>query len=142
MKRRERGRAGRGQVGVKIDAVQVDEIDRPPLQRDRDGAPVPRPGAPLGGLIERPCLARDSDQSSGGPGALLRHDDRAAACLDQRAVELGQHLLRPTDRVRADRRQRIGDAEDGEIHAARSSRSSVRAARTSACQCAPVMPQS
>jgi hypothetical protein len=34
------------------------------------------------------------------------------AGVDQRAVELGEHLLRPTGRIGRDRRQWVGDGND------------------------------
>ncbi len=40
--------------------------------------------------------------------------DRPMTRRDDRAIELREHLLRTTDRIEADRRERIGDADDGQ----------------------------
>jgi hypothetical protein len=58
----------------------------------------------------------------GGNGAQLAADrrpfgrdhDRAMARGDERAIEPGEHLLGAADRIGAHRRERIGDADNGQ----------------------------
>ena len=51
-------------------------------------------------------------------GALARDHDAAVPGGHQRAVQRGQDLFGPADSVGPHRRQRIGNAEDGQGHAA------------------------
>ena len=57
------------------------------------------------------------------------------------ALDSVNDALGAADRVGADGGERVGDAEDGQRHAAGSSPSSSRAARARARQRSPVMPQ-
>jgi hypothetical protein len=132
MQGREHRDAG-GRVGRKIDAVEMHEVDRRCRQRLGDRGAVARPGTLAGRVVERARLGRDRHQRPGDLGPLLRHHDRAVAGVDQRVIEVTQHLLGAADAVRPDPRQRVGDAEHGEAHrgAARPSSPSARAQRSS-----------
>ncbi len=132
---------GRRQIGGAIDAVQMHEIDGPAPQRRRDRLAVGPPGALPGALVENARLRRHGDQDAGCLRVAPRHDDRAVPRCDEGAVELRQDLLGPADRVRPDRRQRIGDAEDRQGHRTAPRPSSCRAAAASVSQRSPVMPQ-
>ena len=142
MQRREDRHAGRRQIGVEIDAMHVDEVDRPTGERSRDRRPVARPGPLSGRLVEEAAFARNLDQLPEGRGARAGDDERAVAGRGKRPIERGQDLLRAAAGVDADRRQRIGDAEDRERHEVGSSPSSRDAASTRGTHRAPVMPQS
>jgi hypothetical protein len=130
MQRREHRHTGRRQIGVEIDAMHVDEVDRPAGERSRDRRPVARPGPLSGRLVEEPVFARHLDQLPGGGGARAGDDERAVAGRGKRPIERGQDLLRAAAGLDADRRQRIGNAEDRERHEVGSSPSSCDAAST------------
>ena len=125
------GRTRRRQGGAEIDAVQVDEIglrvgEVAPHMGVRD---IPRR------VVQRSARTRDWQQRASHHRPLTRDHQGAVSCGDQGAVQRRQDLLGAAHRIRADRRQRVGDAEHSQ-HSARC------ASAASARQRSPVMPQS
>ena len=98
------------------------------------------PAAPL--LVDLSVRRRRGDQRSRRDGALTGDDDRAVPGAGERAVQVGQYLLRSTDRIGADGCQRIGDAQYRESHTALAISSSARARPASSPNRSPVIPQS
>jgi hypothetical protein len=135
------GRTIRRQVGVEVDAVQMDEVDRPAAPAFGDDLALRRPRPLPRRVVQRPDLRRDRAQGAGDLGAFAGHHQRPVPGPDQRVVEGGQHLLCPADRVRADRRQRIRDVEHRQDHGGGSSSSSATAAATRPGHSDPVIPQ-
>jgi hypothetical protein len=80
--------------------------------------------------VDRPVRTRGGDQQSRGPGAFRRHDDGAAAALGDGAVEAAEHLFGAAHGIGVDARERVGDAEYGQAHAASSSRRKAAAAQS------------
>jgi hypothetical protein len=142
VQRGEHRHARRREIPVEIDAVQVHDIDRPSLESLGDGASVALLRAQLRRPVEHPRLGLDFDHVAGRRRSGAGDHDRAVSRLDQRPIEKRQHLLRAADRAGSHRRQRIGDIEDRQAHAALGRASWAEASRTNACQRGPVMPQS
>ena len=131
---------GRRQVGVEVDAVQVHHVDRLRRQHLLDGALLP--GPELAALRRRERLGGRArrNQRAAHPRSGVGDHQRPVAGFDQRGVQLPEHLLRATDGVGADRRERVGDAEDGEAHSGPSSASAAIASAARARNRAPSRP--
>src|SRR5579883_1885928 len=120
------GRAARRTISVEIDAVQMDEIDWKAIARIVDGAAMPRPGPPPRQIVEGAALALDRQVKAGDLRSLAGDHQRSVAAFDQSRVKRAQDLLGAADGVPSDRREWIGDVEDGQRHEGRPS--SARAA--------------
>jgi hypothetical protein len=119
----------------------MEEVDMFAVQHRRDRLAVPGPGAFPRLIIKRAAFDRHRDEPAGDPGIGAGDHDGAVAGPHQSLVEMMQHLLGAADRIRPDRRERIGNAENPKAQAGSCTASSSSAARASACQRAPVMPQ-
>jgi hypothetical protein len=141
IQRDQRANAGRRSVPVEVDAMQMDEVDRPALERPRDGGAVMPPAGLACLRIERAVDPRYRQQRSGDVGTSGGDHERSMPGIDQAAIDLPDDLLGAADRTRTDRRKRIGDVEDGEAHRGPCSASSASAAAAHFCHTVPVMPQ-
>ena len=76
--------------------------------------------APRGVVDERTGGMRHRMENARDDGSVERHDARAMPGGDQRAVDQAEHLFRAAGRVGSDRRERVGDVDDGQhVDAAR-----------------------
>ena len=122
-------RAGRRQIGVEIDAVHVDEVDRPAARAPaRSRARCAACARAAHGIGDGAGRARGGDQRPGRARARAGDHDRAMTGAHQRGIELREHLLGAAHGVRADRGEREGDAEDAQAHG----RSVIRSAGAAA----------
>jgi hypothetical protein len=83
-------------------------------ERRGDGAAMVPVCAGAGVPVQHALDARNLRQLARHPRAGAGDDERAVARADQRRVEMDRHLLGAAGRVGTDRRQGVGDAEDGE----------------------------
>jgi hypothetical protein len=106
-------RAGQGEIGWEVDAVQVDQVDGVAVQggsrRSTDGCV--RAG-PVGGFDGDACEGRNGKESSGNDGAFVGDDKGSVAGPGESVVEGGEDLLGTADGIGANRGKRIGDLED------------------------------
>lgn len=121
-------RAARGAVSAEIDAMQMHEIDRKAIAGIVDGAAVPRPSPPPRQIVERAALALDRQVNAGDLRPLAGDHQGSVSAFHQSRVKRAQHLLGAADGVAADRREWIGDVEDGQRHGDRPSSTSAAAA--------------
>ncbi|MGX8008949.1 hypothetical protein ACVDG8_008000 [Mesorhizobium sp. ORM8.1] len=105
-----------GQIGVEVDAVQVNDVDGPECPRLGYRPALRVLGAALGRFVERALLGRYLDQCAGGARPLATDNDRAVSFSNQSVVEHRKHLLGAANRIGPDRRQRVSDVEDGQGH--------------------------
>ena len=126
--------ARRRQIGGKVDAVQVHDVDRLARQHLGDGATRVGLGRALGAVVERPVTPGNCVQMPGDPRPVRRHDDRAMSGRHQGPVERRQDLLRAAGAVGRNARQGVADAEYGQgLHGGPMPRA-ARAARTRSVQ--------
>src|SRR5947199_5239514 len=71
--------AGRRQIGIKVHAMHVDEVDRKTSQCRRDCITMPLAGRSDRALVKKTGSAWDGDERTSDAGPLARHNDRAVA---------------------------------------------------------------
>ncbi len=112
MQGRENRHAGRGQIGMKVDAVKMHDIDGMAGQDLGDGRSKTRVGARSGRVVVDALRQRHRDERAFHPRPFAGDDDGTMAPLPERGIEPAEDLFSAADCVGAYGRQRIGDAED------------------------------
>src|SRR5689334_3223691 len=114
----ERGHVLSRQVGVEIEAMQMDQIDMSTAEHASDRAPGCRPRVFFRTVVERTIKRRNRHQRTRSNGSFRGYDDRPMARVDEGSVKTAENLFRSAYRVGSNRRERIRDAQDGKTHAA------------------------
>ena len=123
----QRGHAGRRQVSVEVEAVEVDEVDRPAVERFGDGSPMLGLRLAPASSVKGPC------RRVSGPGCRARPRSSRPTTIERwpawsapgRAATV---LLGARRASRADGGQRVADVEDGQHRKLRSGRSRAASA--------------
>lgn len=139
----DKDRDARGrQIGLEMQAVQMDDIDRDRFERGCNRSPMPLLAATNTVVIEWGAGARDLEQGSGDLRSGAGNDEGPVAGGTQGPVERGEDLFRAAGRVRPYGSERMRDIENSQWHQRHrvSSRSSADLAKPS--HSAPESPQS
>ena len=101
---RQDGRIGGRQVAVEVEAMHVDEVDRPAGERCADRLGVPPPCRHDRRLVVRRVEPRHGHQTAGNLRVLARNDHGPNTACCKAALEMEHNLLHTAHRVGADGR--------------------------------------
>ena len=107
-------RRGVGQIFGEVDPVKMDHVDRVGRERAVDRGADREMDRGAGARIDHPRHRRNFEQGAANPRARARDHQRKVPAPDQRGVERSQDLLGATDGIYRDRREWIGDLQDGQ----------------------------
>ncbi len=113
VQRDESGFSCRRQIGMEIDTVQVNQV-RIHCGRSHSLSHGRIPHAAHRTVDVAAGRTRNRHQSASGHRAFACHDNRAVPGGDESAIQRGEHLLGAANRIRPNRRKRIGDIQDGQ----------------------------
>nr|WP_245263027.1 hypothetical protein [Mesorhizobium sp. LSJC277A00] len=99
---------------MKIDAVQMNHIDRPSGAGSGDRFAMSLLRAALRRLVEHAVFSRYFHKGTARAGAAAANDDRAVAGANQPPIENRQNLFGTADSIGSDGCERVGDIEDSE----------------------------